>query len=215
MSTIEPIPRARVENSDIPVHPRRRKTEEEFVEWCGDFWAEWVDGEVILMSPVNDPHASAFSFLHRLIGNFVEFHELGEIRAEPFQIRLARQKRRRSPDIFFFTNAQADRLRYTHFEGAPDLIVEIVSPGSESRDWREKYGEYERAGVTEYWIVDPASQRIEAYRLTKSKRYAQIPIINDRIGSNVLPRFYLSPSWFEKTKLPGVLRVLKEMGVSA
>src|SRR5437762_1510540 len=130
MTLLQRNPIRRQDVSDIPHHPRRRMTEQEFVNWCTDFWAEWVDGEVILMSPVNLNHADVFSFLSVLIGAFVSKHELGSLLAELFQIRLARQRRRRSPDLFFVSNEHKDCLRYSHLEGAPDLIIEIVSPDS-------------------------------------------------------------------------------------
>ena len=87
---------------DTPPHPGRRMTEEEFVTWCeGPMWAEWVDGEVVLMSPINLSHERIFTFLIYLMGAFVEARDSGVILTEPYQVRFPGLRRRRSPDIFF------------------------------------------------------------------------------------------------------------------
>src|SRR4051812_45080778 len=94
------------EASDQPKHPGRRMTEEQFVKWCtSDTWAEWVDGEVIIMSPVGFAHADLFAYLLHLIRAFVEERDLGRVLTEPFQVRLTGQRRRRSPDILFVSHA--------------------------------------------------------------------------------------------------------------
>jgi len=69
--------------------------------------------------------------------------------SEPFQIRFPKLRRRRSPDIIFIAKQHLSNLRETYLEGPPDLIVEIVSWESQSRDRRDKYLEYQAAGVRE------------------------------------------------------------------
>src|SRR5689334_11489142 len=63
----------------------------------------------------------------------------------------------------FISETNRGRIRRTVVEGAPDLIVEIVSPDSQNRDRRDKYLEYGDAGVREYWLIDPLSQTLDAY----------------------------------------------------
>src|SRR5438552_270280 len=134
MTAINHVPE-QAEISDTKPHPGRRMTEQEFVDWCDDTThAEWVDGEVIIMSAVQLAHAILFDFLHRLVGDFVEFYRLGTVVTEPYHVRLADQRRRRSPDILFVSAARQDVLKNQHVEGAPDLILEIVSPESKRRD---------------------------------------------------------------------------------
>jgi Uma2 family endonuclease len=192
-----------------------RMTEAEFVAWCdSDTWAEWVDGEVIVMSPVNFEHADLHAFLLRLVGGFVEERELGRVVTEPFQIRFAELRRRRSPDIIFISNRRLRLVKGAHFEGGPDLIVEIVSPESQSRDRREKYLEYEAAGVKEYWIVDPLSRVVEAHVRARGGKYRPLPEKNERIGSTVLKGFYLRPEWLWRERFPKVPALLREMAKS-
>jgi Uma2 family endonuclease len=107
-------------------------------------------------------------------------------------------------------------------EGPPDLAIEIVSPDSEARDWREKYQEYEAAGVREYWVIDPASQHMEAYALGTAEsqtgepaenRYRRLPEENGVITSVVLPGFRLRVAWLWPETRVKVLEALAELGV--
>jgi Uma2 family endonuclease len=65
------------------------------------------------------------------------------------------------PDIFFIRAERADIIGETQVRGAPDLVVEVLSPSNWMYDRREKFTLYQEAGVTEYWIVDPDLQTIE------------------------------------------------------
>ncbi|MBI5652260.1 MAG: Uma2 family endonuclease [Chloroflexi bacterium] len=200
--TIEPV----VESE------RLRMTEDEFLEWYDeDIKAEWVDGEVIVHSPASIIHVRLDKFLLKLFDDFVIERDLGEVLGPEFQIRFAKLRRRRVPDILFVAKARRDLIQRNHFEGAPDLIVEIVSPDSIARDWRVKYHEYESAGVREYWIVEPAEQRVEAYALNADGQYEQIEPKHHTLYSTVLPGFFLKPEWLWQEPLPKVADVLREM----
>ena len=200
--------------TDGRVRPSLRMSEEEFEKWADeDTRAEWVDGEVILMSPSNLLHARLSVWFVHLLGEFLERRPLGEILGPGFTIRLAAQRRRRVPDILFLASERANLLRPTYLEGAPDLAIEIVSPDSQSRDRREKYSEYEAAGVREYWIVDPLSRTVEAYALGADRRFALIDQIENKIASGVLPGFWVDPEWLWRSPLPAIAPTLASMGV--
>ena len=126
------------------------------------------------MSPVNTQHARLLSFLIELFRAFVAEHDLGEVFNEPYQVRFPKLRRRRSPNILFVSSARLGIITEQHVEGAPDLTVEIVSPQSQSRDRRDKYHDYQSAGVREYWIIDPLCQSVEAYALKRTKKYELI-----------------------------------------
>ena len=98
----------------------------------------------------------------------------------------------------------------TRLEGAPDLIVEIISRDSQSRDRREKYQEYEKGGVKEYWIVEPLSSTFEVYQL-QGKKFQKIDDVAGVFTSTVLPRFRLKSALLWKHPLPKVAAVLKQM----
>src|SRR5215510_13117158 len=144
------------------VTPHLRMTEEEFVTWCDeDIKAEWVDGEVIMPSPANLKHVDLAGFLNLILRMFVTSRGLGVVYGPELQVRFASLRRRRVPDLLFVSTERMSILKATEVDGAPDLIVEIVSPDSPARDWREKYLEYEAAGVREYWVADPMSRSEE------------------------------------------------------
>jgi Uma2 family endonuclease len=194
--------------------PSLRMTEEEFVAWATDeVRAEWVDGEVILMPPVSLIHTRQTLWLSKLLSEFVERRHLGEVLGPEFMIRFGSQRRRRVPDLLFVSTERSGQLRPNHLEGPPDLSMEIVSPDSQSRDRRDKYLEYEKAGVREYWIVDPLSQTVEAYTLGAAQTYTLIPETDGQIPSTVLPGFHLKPAWLWQEKLPDAIEILRGMGI--
>jgi Uma2 family endonuclease len=68
------------------------------------------------------------------------------------------------PDLLFIARERESIIGPARVEGAPDLVVEILSPGTAYDDLRRKYRIYERSGVREYWIVDPMAKRVEVFR---------------------------------------------------
>lgn len=199
---------------DGRVRPSLRMSEEEFEAWAmEDTRAEWVDGEVILMSPSSLLHTRLQVWLVHLLGEFLDRRPLGELLGPEFTVRFASQRRRRVPDILFLSTERASLLRPTYLEGAPDLAIEIVSPDSQSRDRREKYIEYEKAGVREYWIVDPLSQTLEAYVLGSDGKYSLIPEVEGKVSSSVLSEFTLKTDSLWQQPLPLVSRALDAMGI--
>jgi Uma2 family endonuclease len=196
--------------------PGVRLTESEFSEEYGDedIKAEWVDGEVIVMAPVRREHSELNVWLLRLVAEFVEHHDLGQVLGSEFPIRLASIRRMRSPDVMYVSKAKIPKLRSTYLDGAPDLTMEIVSPDSEARDWRDKYGDYQSTGVREYWVVDPLSKRVEGYTLGRTKQYSLIrPDDEGLIHSKVLKGLFIQPQWLWRSPLPKLSGVLKELKI--
>ncbi|HXE53058.1 MAG TPA: Uma2 family endonuclease [Tepidisphaeraceae bacterium] len=200
-------------DEDVLAHPGRRMSEDEFVAWCGEKpRAEWVDGEVLMMAPVSFEHSDLNAWLLSIARVYVRARQLGTLIGPEFFVRLVAQKRRRLPDILFVSAERQHLIRKQVVEGAPDLIFEIVSPDSVSRDWREKYHEYESAGVREYWVIDPAPQRVEAYALGPSG-YARIQEAEGKLSSLAIPGFYLREAWLWQRPLPPEADVLRELGI--
>lgn len=92
----------------------------------------------------------------------------GEVLHAPVGVRLGDEDVF-EPDILVVLTEHADRIGTQVIEGAPDLIVEILSPGSAKRDWGVKRQKYESYGVVEYWIVDPANRSIEVLALRSAR----------------------------------------------
>ncbi|MDA8333434.1 MAG: Uma2 family endonuclease [Peptococcaceae bacterium] len=187
--------------------PSLRMTVEEFLEWGDeDTWAEWVDGEVIVLSPATTFHQKVKIFLVELMGVFARRYQSGDVLDAPFAVRLPERLRRvREPDIIFVRREQVSRLKKAFFEGGPDVVVEIVSPDSRTRDRRDKYGEYEAAEVGEYWLIDPERRKAEFFRLGADGRF--YPETLDAQGifrSKTLPGFWLNTGWLWQDPLPAV-----------
>src|SRR5437667_9683167 len=89
--------------------PPARMTYEEFLEWDDGIWAEWVDGEVILMSPASKRHQSLMRFLMVLLSHFVEAKGIGEVLTAPFQMKLSTRSSGREPDLIFVSKAHLGR----------------------------------------------------------------------------------------------------------
>lgn len=195
-----------------PIAPLRM-TEEEFWAWSDeDVKAEFVDGEVIVYSPASVHHVSLTWFLGALLKLFVEKHNLGYVFGTEFAVRL-REGLIRVPDLILVSQERAHIIQETCIEGAPDLIIEIISPDSEERDWREKYHEYELAGVREYWVIDPYSQVVVIYRLTEKGDYQRVALQERVYRSEVVTGFWLRPAWLWQEPPPAVLEVAGEIGV--
>lgn len=207
---------ATTEIADGKPHPGRRMTEEEFVAWDDENTrAEWIDGEVIVMMAASYDHIWIGNLIGSVMRIFAEEHDLGDVFTEGM-VRLSPGEsiRRRVPDVLFVAKDRRHLFKENHLEGPPDLIVEVVSADSTARDWREKYLEYEQAGVREYWVVDPLARRIEAYSLDEDGTYAQMPEKDDAFHSLVLPGFSLKPAWFFQEPRPKTREVLHELGIA-
>ena len=163
------------------------------------------------MSPVSERHQDISGFLESVLRIFVEAKRLGIIRSAPFTMRLDEQTAR-EPDLMFLASEHQDRLLSTYLDGPADLAVEIVSPDSIGRDRGDKFAEYERAGVEEYWLIDPIRQQAEFYVLTEGRYYLQA-LDNGIYHSTVLPGLTLREEWFWQEPIPNVLDVLRFLQV--
>jgi len=122
--------------------PPPKMTYEEFLAWADeDTCAEWVDGEVIMLTPAPRKHQDVAVFLIALLRHFVETHSLGAILSAPFQMKTGPDLPGREPDILFVAREHLDRLKDTYLDGPADLVVEIVSSDSRARDRGEKFYE--------------------------------------------------------------------------
>ncbi len=193
--------------------PPGRMSYEEFLEWCDeDTWAEWVDGEVIMLSPANTRHQDVSGFLINIMRIYVEAHDLGKVLSAPFPMKFGEIRRGREPDILFIAKEHLDRLKETYLDGPADLVIEIISPESRLRDRGEKFAEYELGGVKEYWLIDPEEQRADFYVLGEDDRYERHkPDSQGVYHSAVLKGFWLKEARLWQEPLPPVLDVLKEL----
>ena len=182
----------------------QRMTWEEFVAWCDeDTWAEWVDGEVTVLSPASIAHQHLKRFLTILLGLFVRTHNLGEVLDAPTLMRLPSRPSGREPDILFVSREHLDRLRATWIEGPADLVIEIVSPESEERDWETKRLEYAAAGIPEYWVLDRDRRDAAFFQLGADGQYVRAPLEDEGMyRSKVLTGLWLRVDWLWQLPTP-------------
>lgn len=124
---------------------------------------ELVKGMLIISPSPTPKHQKISLNLSFLFINYVRSHKLGELAYAPLDVRLW-EDNIRQPDIAFMSNEHLDRIT-EELWGIPDLVVEILSKGTAKADKEEKFQEYEKAGVLEYWIVDPFKENIIIYTL--------------------------------------------------
>jgi Uma2 family endonuclease len=125
---------------------------------------EFINGEIIVHSPVMKRHNSSTVLLSRLMSIYGDIHQLGFVGIEKIIITLTRNDY--EPDICFFRKEKSDDFveKQTLFP-APDFIIEILSEGTKKRDRGVKFQDYESHHIEEYWIIDPNHQTIEQYHL--------------------------------------------------
>lgn len=124
---------------------------------------ELSEGELIMPPHPTETHQRIVLRLVLVFQSFIEAHDLGIIRFAPLPVRLWPGKIR-EPDILFVSHAHADRIGEQAY-GPPDLVVEVISPNTWRVDRGEKFLEYARAGISEYWLVDPEAQTVDVFVL--------------------------------------------------
>lgn len=129
--------------------------------------AELIDGKFYNMAPPGTSHQKISIKLCQTIANYIDSHNGDcEIYAAPFAVFLNRDNLNYvEPDISVICDSSKIDEKGCH--GAPDWIIEIVSPGSKSMDYFTKLFKYQSSGVKEYWIADPMKQRVTVYHFEK------------------------------------------------
>lgn len=126
---------------------------------------ELLHGELYMVPASTTRHQRISRRLVTILDRHVTDHGLGEVFDAPVDVILGDGKEREvaQPDILFIAQARREIIKLHGIEGAPDLVVEILSEGSAERDRGYKRTLYARSGVSEYWIVDPDARTVEVY----------------------------------------------------
>jgi len=133
---------------------------------------ELVDGEVAVSPSPVPRHSFSVGALYTLLKNYIDDHDLGEVLMDVDTVFGEHDVRR--PDLFFFTKARRHFIGEKAIEGPPDLAVEVISPGNERTDRRDKFKLYAAGKVKQYWIVDPMQKTIESYSLRGGKYVGRV-----------------------------------------
>ncbi len=183
---------------------------DEFLEWLEPGkHADLIDGEIEMHSPVAIRHARLTSFVDRLIGQFVEAGELGELFREVVAVKLS-PRNVFLPDLAFYAKDRLHLLRENYVDGAPDLVVEVLSPTTGERDIGVKFAEYEQHGVREYWVLDPQTL---AHRFYAREGELLVEFAHDepQIASTVIPGLVMQRAWLDPDSLPPVAECLEQI----
>ena len=140
-------------------------TADEYLERYAADHYEWVKGVVVKMSPVSKKHALLVDYLKDFFRAYFTLNPIGAVFSEPFIMRLDAVEVIREPDLQIILNTNPGQLTETGMIGPADICIEVVSPESVARDYGKKFEEYEKAGVGEYWLIDPLRQECRFHRL--------------------------------------------------
>lgn len=126
---------------------------------------EVLEGELIEMTPApTSKHQRISRKLMVVLDAYCQAKQLGEVFDAPIDVVLS-PRTVVQPDLIFIAQARRPQLIKEHITGAPDLVIEILSPATSARDLNQKRKLYARYEVKEYWIVDPDDETIEIQRL--------------------------------------------------
>jgi Uma2 family endonuclease len=118
----------------------------------------------------------------------------------------------RAPDVFFIKNDHLDRVRRLNLEGPADLVIEVISTGSEETDRGDKFYEYQQAGVPEYWLIDPDREVAEFYLLDDRGVFRSANVPQDGVfESRAIEGLRIRVEWLWQR--PPVSDLLEELGL--
>lgn len=160
-------------------------TEADYYALPEDVRAELIDGQIYYQAAPSRIHQKILGKIHQRIANYIDSKSGScEVYPAPFAVKLWKDdKTIVEPDISVICDH--DKLTERGCTGAPDWVIEIVSPGNSSHDYIRKLNLYADAGVREYWIVNPMQQSIFVYHLEKDNFQVKPYTFQDKIKVNI------------------------------
>ncbi|KQC02297.1 Uma2 family endonuclease [Pedobacter sp. Hv1] len=170
-----------------------------YLNWLFDERVELIKGKIFEMSPApSRVHQEVFGTIFMAIGNFLK-NKPCKIYGAPFDVRFPKESK---ADKDVYTVLQPDicvvcdltKLDARGCIGAPDLVVEVLSPGNNKTELLHKYKIYQEFGVKEYWVVSQSDQTILIYTLDELGKFqpSKIFTLSEQVTSSVLPGFVLN-----------------------
>jgi Uma2 family endonuclease len=143
-----------------------------------DVKAEFINGEIIIHPLTSYEHWNTSANLSTHLYHYVKQNDFGKVGVEKVMVHLTRNDY--EPDICFFSKEKVAQFRPGQLLfPAPDFIVEILSPTTETNDRTLKMTDYAAHGVTEYWIIDPVQQSIEQYLLEQRNFLLHVKLVKE------------------------------------
>ena len=179
--------------------PSYTYTYTDYLQWKFLERLELFRGKIYKMAAPTTLHQMVVGNLYGEIRNFLKGKSC-QVFVAPYDVRLPVKNRRRDDEID--TVVQPDvcivcdpsKVDERGVCGAPDLVIEVLSPGNSQKEVRYKYELYEEAGVREYWVVNPAEQNLVAFLLTEEDKFGngRMYTNGDRLVMSVLPGFAIN-----------------------
>lgn len=169
-----------------PPAEKAQYTFADVLAWADDERTELIDGEAVMMAPPSRIHQEIVSELIRQFGNYLEGKRC-KVYPAPFAVRLFEKDGDSPEDVDTMVEpdisivCDRDKLDKHGCKGAPDMVVEILSPSTQRHDRLVKLGLYQRAGVREYWIINPEDQTVQVM-LLDGAGVLQLHEVYDRQG---------------------------------
>ena len=166
----------------------------DYLQWQFKERLELIKGRILKMSPApSRVHQEVSGIFHIILGNYFKNNPC-KLYAAPFDVRLFDSKKSKKADKEIFTVVQPDlcvicdhsKLDARGAIGAPDLIIEILSPGNTETEMKIKFELYQESGVKEYWIVEPYDKVVFRYVLQNEKYIGLAPLIKTDILTSEL-----------------------------
>ncbi|MPR37017.1 Uma2 family endonuclease [Salmonirosea aquatica] len=167
----------------------------DYLKWQFQERVELLRGKILKMTPAPSVrHQRISARLHLQMGHAFR-EESCQLFYAPFDVRLYNRKKSRKASKEIFTVVQPDlcvicdetKLDEQGCNGAPDLVIEILSPGNTKREMNEKFELYEEAGVREYWLVQPADEVVLIYVLNEDEHYIGLRPATEVVQSAIFP----------------------------
>jgi Uma2 family endonuclease len=134
-----------------------------------DFRYEIIEGELYVSPSPSTGHQIAVSSLQAEMHHHARRHKLGTVLTSPIGVLLPGRRTTVQPDVLFIGRERSEIIKDDVIDGAPDLVVEVLSPSNWIYDRSHKQAAYQRAGVREYWIVDYRTQTIDVLVLDEGE----------------------------------------------
>jgi len=174
---------------EIKIPPKEIYTYEDYALLPEGAPYQLIGGKLVMTPAPTTYHQSISMRLELKLATFVLEKDLGMVYYAPIDVYLG-EKETYQPDIIFIAKDRRHIIEPAKINGAPDLVIEILSPSTAYYDLKEKFKVYARQGVKEYWIVDPNDQSIEVYQGEEGKfKQTQRIEKEGKVKSKVLPGF--------------------------
>ncbi|MDH7578354.1 MAG: Uma2 family endonuclease [Bacillota bacterium] len=163
--------------------PHLKFTYQDYCLLPEDRRVELIGGDFYLVPSPSVIHQKVAANIEDILRNFVKEHQLGEVLLAPLDVVLSPYDVVQ-PDVMFISNTRKQIITEANIQGPPDLVVEVLSPGTAERDRTIKKKLYARSGVRELWLVNTAAQVIEVFDLEKAEE--EQPALFTRAGKETL-----------------------------